>query len=340
MKKTSTIVLAIYAATNLLAQTVTSSWLQFNGNQTANVINGSQQNVGPNGSGVVWDFSSLQSASTATILTQTAPITVNGSANYSSATHASQMSNSGASLSTFYTLNGELFNDIGSFVFTAPDSLYDVATEGRLMYQFPFSFGSSFTDTYSFQNLQNGSVNTNTDGSVDFTVDGSGTLQLPGGVVVNDILRLKYVDTYSVSPTIPLPPPYPSGVTTKYQWVSPSYPGHVWASYTISNFDNQGDSFSFYYSIPENVSIASAPDALPIVAPNPASKSFAILNANSNVSYTILNALGQNVDSGSIQSTGSSSALISTEKLSNGMYFLLLENERGELFRKNLVIAN
>ncbi len=155
------------------------------------------------GSGVTWDYSQIVGYPGETRnMTVVAPNSTANGASFSSASAAIEVSN----LTNYFSSSASSRNAHG-FVVSDP-TLGDVVvtlTNDEIMMNYPFAYNDMVTDTYS------GSLNFNFNGlpvseactgSSFAKVDGSGTLNLPNGTVVSNVLRYKLVDTTNATITL------------------------------------------------------------------------------------------------------------------------------------------
>lgn len=102
----------------------------------------------------------------------------------------------GVNIATFYTSTASERSSQG-FVFSEPTIGDVIATfdvnEAKLL-EYPFSNGDSFTDAYS-GTLYSPAGTTPLSGEIEVTIDGQGTLNLPNGVSLTDVIRLKSSDS-------------------------------------------------------------------------------------------------------------------------------------------------
>lgn len=150
------------------------------------------------GTGVTWDYS--------IVIGQTGQTRVIGVDNASATTNASSFPTStfaisaGTLLSSYYTSTATERMSQG-FVFNEPTLGDVIATfdvdEAKAM-DYPFSNGSSFSDdfegeiNFTFQGFPQTSAVT---GTIHASIDGQGTLMLPGATTITDVIRYKTVDT-------------------------------------------------------------------------------------------------------------------------------------------------
>lgn len=148
------------------------------------------------GNNALWDFSSLS------ILTNSITSTV-----YSSTASASSATNFPGC--TFVQSNSSFYKSV-----TTPSAQTELLgtsiigaslnfTNAAIVAKYPFTYSNSYTDSYS------GSVtytsNGTFSGNVTVNADGTGTLNLPGGQVFTNVLRVKTTQTTTVNGVIFIP---------------------------------------------------------------------------------------------------------------------------------------
>ncbi|PCI96697.1 MAG: hypothetical protein COB15_09330 [Flavobacteriales bacterium] len=221
--------------------------------------------------------------------------------------------------------------------------------------KFPFNYGDSFADDYagSFTMITTG-VTTNGTGNNTVTADAWGTLQLPMGVSIDSVLRVRIVE-YLETDTIFLPFPFSttilpiviSGESINYYKPSVSkYPllSIINGSYTQDN--NQLDSsMGVICQYPLNtVGVNEINENISInIFPNPTNNDITKLSFDlenqANVKVALLNSLGQTVKTvfnGSLPK-GNNKMNIELSDLSKGMYFVNLNINNKTTTRKLLV---
>jgi len=148
-------------------------------------IGGSETVVppGPSGADQVWDFSALSSTFPSQVSFQ--PVTDQpGAMDFPGSTHV--LSDENYTINQYFTFTDDSASLDGNSAFILGDTIVDRAPDPVRLFQFPLSFGLSYTDIYTFEN----SGNISTLGDLVHTVDGYGTLILPSTTLV-DVLRIK-----------------------------------------------------------------------------------------------------------------------------------------------------
>lgn len=156
------------------------------------------------GSGVTWDYSTLLGYAGSTQVVEVVnATTTTEAASYPTSVKALKIGNS---IMTYFNSTAASRVSQG-FIFTEP-SLGDVVStfenDNLTMMDYPFSFGSTTTDTYSgtvdfvFNMIP---INEPLTGNSISEIDGSGTMLFPNGVTVNNVIRLRTIDTSSTDLT-------------------------------------------------------------------------------------------------------------------------------------------
>lgn len=318
----------VMSAVGLYAQTITSEWSPSPGNQTRQIADALSVSFGSSGSGQIWDFSAalVDSSSTVSFVSSSgAP----GSQFYPGATIVESSTYTGAQLFNYYKGTATSYENLGSY--SGDGLFYDVALDAKKLFEFPMTYLSTFTDEYVLQRYVGGSNDNNIVGSLTATVDASGTIVFPGGGTISDVLRIKLEETYSVTPIIPLPPPYPSGTQTTYIWVSPSYPGIILASWSTGTFDGLSLDPTFYFSVPSSItSINETSLSLSDIKVNVAENNifFSLGDKSPYSRLKINNLAGQIICEKNI--TNAHSTEFSTEALSSGALFYTFFTSTGQ----------
>lgn len=147
------------------------------------------------GTDVEWNYTTvgMNSSSTSAIAVEAAASTPNGVSFPASAKAITQ----GTILQYFSSTPTERVSQ--GYVFNEPTMGEVVVTfendPARLM-TYPFNYGTVNTDTYSGSTtLMGGAVTASVTGEIHSTIDGTGTLKLPGGLDVPNVFRVTTIDT-------------------------------------------------------------------------------------------------------------------------------------------------
>ena len=152
---------------------------------------------GTTGAGVTWDYTGLTGFTgemrDVTILDAT---TSPNATNFPGAVKAIQFSDR---LTTYYSTSATQKISQG-FVFTensVGDILVMLSTDPEILVTYPFSNGDVLNDTFggTLEFIFAGPQQSAVTGVTEATIDGKGTLNLPGGVSLPNVLRYKIVDT-------------------------------------------------------------------------------------------------------------------------------------------------
>ena len=180
---------------------------------------------------------------------------------------------------------------------TSMGDTYDYSLNSKKILQFPFSYGNSFTDSYSTPSMLH---------DVEVTYSGYGTLILPGGLTYENVVLVSEM----------------SNLTNEYRW----YTTNPLMSIVI--FREQ-DGVLVWIEADPTLSVTENQSATFNVFPNPVSDMLTIETSNNSdlcliELYTIDGKLIKTVES----SFQNGSMSISTSELEQGSYVLVIGNER------------
>lgn len=140
------------------------------------------------GNNSVWNFGSLVSTSIKANSAYLLPSAVPGSSNYPTATMVQKQ---GGLYNYFKSVSSPSTQT--EMLGINSNTLNLTFTNTAILAKFPVSYGNSFTDNIS--GTFNFSISGTFNGSLSTQADGSGTLHLPGGLSLNNVLRVKSVQT-------------------------------------------------------------------------------------------------------------------------------------------------
>lgn len=204
--------------------------------------------------------------------------------------------------------------------------------------KFPFNFGDTYNDIYS-GNFTIATQNTDGNGTVTVSADAWGQLQLPGGVVIDSVLRIRtveYVITDTITivfPPITIPPVTIDGESINYYKPSISkFPLLSYVGGSIKQGTTVVDSnktFISQYPLP-GVGLEELEKSFidMNLYPNPSNKgnvTMALeLEKNALVEVVLMNKLGQNVKTifNGNATKGLNNITFNTENISSGIYFV------------------
>lgn len=264
-------------------------------------------NPGAAGANVTWDFSA-QSPMIAGKFTFVDPATTPYGANFSSATHAIELTAFvGGTMYEYYTVNASKWEVIGSNITGSGGD--DYTANGKTILPFPFAYSSVVTDTFTKQSSTS---------TVTITYDGYGTLITPFYTYSN-VLRTKrdfggsdyYYDWYITSPYL----------------------------MTVATYDNNNGRLTFIgKSVINSIHDIHAASAHVTVAPNPVhSKSTIRIHAEDNIQGKIIvtNVTGSVVAELPVYKN---EATFSREGLSSGLYFYNVVTKNGSVAKGKFIV--
>ena len=155
-------------------------------------------NVASTGANHVWTYTNLITTSNSVTSIYATTASVPSSSNYPGSTIAKKQ----GLINSFYKSVTSPSTQI-EFMGISSASLTLNFSNTAILQKFPFAFGNSFTDNFSgtFTFSLSGTAN----GNATVTADGTGTLNLPDGLILNDVLRIKsYQSTNFTSGVIPV----------------------------------------------------------------------------------------------------------------------------------------
>lgn len=180
---------------------------------------------------------------------------------------------------------------------TSIGDTYDYSLDSKKILQFPFSYGNSFTDSYSTPSMLH---------DVEVTYSGYGTLILPGGLTFENVVLVSEM----------------SNLTNEYRW----YTTNPLMSIVIYR---EQDNVLVWIEADPNLAIEENQSATFKVYPNPVAdlltiKTENISELNPIEVFTIDGKLIKSVE----PSFQNGSMNVSTNELENGAYVLVIGNER------------
>ncbi|MDF1672782.1 MAG: T9SS type A sorting domain-containing protein [Vicingaceae bacterium] len=204
--------------------------------------------------------------------------------------------------------------------------------------KFPFNYGDTYNDIYS-GNFTIATQNTDGNGTVTVSADAWGQLQLPGGVVIDSVLRVRtveYVVTDTITivfPPVTIPPVTIDGESINYYKPSISkFPLLSYVGGSIKQGTTVVDSNKTFISQYPlfNVGVEELESSFidMNLFPNPSNNGNVTLalevEKNSEVKVILMNNLGQNVKTifNGNANKGLNNINFNTENLSSGIYFV------------------
>lgn len=290
--------------------------------------------AGITGNGVTWDFTGLTGIPGEMRMVAAEDATLNANAaDFPSSTFAITVESSMNSFLTS-TPTERVSQGFTFFEQSLGDVVVQFDTDPETVVTYPFTQGDVLTDNFSgtlnfiFGGFPQTSAVT---GNVVATVDGVGTLNLPGGVSLNNVLRYKITDTSFT--TVPL---LNDLEIIRNQFEYYDYSNSILLPVlTLSKLRIQAPGATEPITELSLVLSANAPDEyLEIeentidniaIFPNPANNNFIIKGELSeNAKFSIFDISGQLVNSGSIQNNSK----IDVSMLKNGTYIVkIMDND-------------
>ncbi len=154
------------------------------------------------GAGVTWDYTSIVGyPGEIRVVDVVTPASTPFAADYPTSAKAFQVENA---LTTYFTSTATERVSQGFHFYEAAvgDALATYTGDEQTMVTYPFAEGNSLTDTYSGDvayTFNGAPINEALTGTAYAWVDGSGTLNLPNGVSLPNVIRYKSIDTAATS---------------------------------------------------------------------------------------------------------------------------------------------
>lgn len=281
-----------------------------------------------NGTGVVWDFSSLQGASgnPTKIISVLAPDV----SDYSPAT---KMTNIPNFISNYW---GSTLTDRTSYGFkfqetTIGDVIVKFNVDNEKLMNYNFAVTNNLTDTYSgkcFNSILTSPQGSVCTGTISSSIDGQGTLILAGSTTFSNVIRHKVVETTNTTFNY-LTQTIPAVITrTQYDYYNTSgsvkLPVFSHITITISSVSTSSVSLILSSVNPINVGLTEVEKGIFLFYPNP-TKGIVTLTGDfsENASLVVLDQTGRKVAFLERVENGS---LIDLSEIEKGIYFVVITN--------------
>lgn len=286
--------------------------------------------AGPSGSGLTWNFGSLVTTSIDNGITQpcsSTPNCVSGST-YAVVSTNGPLVNSFIANSSQYSQTGIYTNATTQIVYTNPMDLL----------RFPFSYGSTFIDTFA-DRITNSSTVITQQGTVTVLCDGSGDLVVPGHTF-HSVLRVHSSSLYIDSTNLFGMPYIDTFQLDSYNWYMPGYHSPLMtitsaqqvngtANYNLASYFLR----AFTGVTPVNGQISSLE-----LSPNPASDELNIkfdAPDDKKLRVSLTDMLGREVAVIANEATAGHQHLkYNTSALPKGLYLVHLQSEKENITRK------
>ena len=278
----------------------------------------SGSNPGASGSNVTWDFSSMGSGSSNSLI-------------YSSAS-SPDYPNANIEFTTQSTSNYfDVLNNAYTYYGFSNASASSEFSDGQDQIRVPMAFNDNYTDPFSGTYVAFGQTLDRT-GSLDVTYDGYGTLSTPQGTYSN-IIRVRIVRTSSDEIS---GQPISNSVDSIYFWYN-EYTGHPIMTYSINYVDGSEQGRFANYIDDADVVLSTSKESIEVKTyPNPATDIHSIEAEEKIETVLVYNMKGEEVIRNKPAST---SFEISVSSLPNGQYFYELRDQKGVLLSRRKLIV-
>lgn len=320
------------------SQTFTQSNEAAIGSQTMYVCDSFiDKQVSNTGNGITWDFTDLNA-----YYGETSDLSIadgTGNIDFPASTKSVEISG----IETFYNSTATERVSQG-FLYTEPGSgmefkaIFDT-DEAKLM-NYPFSMGSTLTDAYSGTFYYNifAPASSPLSGEITVTIDGQGTLNLPNGVTLNNVVRVVSADSTSSDVNSPIGTVNVVIRRTQYEYydlASSNLPVLIMATVSIeSSVLNQEQTVVLYANDPlQYVGLNDNETVNFTIAPNPSTDKITLTGEFAN------DATGTIVDqNGKVMLTSpiKNGTTLDISTFANGIYFLNI-NSNGNTTSKTIV---
>lgn len=275
-------------------------------------------NPGASGSNVTWDFSSMGTGTSNSLI-------------YSSAS-ATNYPNANIEFTTQSTSN---YFDVTSGAYTyygfSNASASSVFSDGQDQIRVPMSYNDNYTDPFEGTYDAFGQTLDRT-GDLDVTYDGYGTLSTPQGTY-NNVIRVRIVRTSSDQIS---GQPVTNSLDSIYFWYN-EYTGHPIMTYTINYVDGNEQGRFANYIDDADVVLSIPKESIEVKAyPNPATDIHSIKAEKQIESVLVYNMKGEEVIR---NNPASSSFEINVSSLPKGQYFYEMRDNKGALLSRRKLIV-
>jgi hypothetical protein len=299
------------------------------------------------GANVIFNYSGLQTYGITQTQSYVNPATTTYTGDFPAATYADSTSSFPINKNYTQAIATDSLMNIGFVANNTAQGTVVVkySTNAEKIMQFPFNFNNFFIDDYSgvfTLTVASIPINTNGNGQATVNADAWGTLQLPMGVTIDSVLRVKtieYLVTDTVKPGAPFPNILPITVNASYvNYYKPSISKFPLLSF-ITGSSVQGGSILdstqqviTQYPMPTvGIDELNANSINLSLYPNPTKNNYSTLSFNlennTEAAINVLNSLGQNVQpvySGNLPQ-GKNEIIVKTANLSRGLYFVSIK---------------
>jgi hypothetical protein len=267
------------------------------------------------GAGQTWNFSGFTQNTTTVTSTYQATTAVAGATAFPGATI---VENQGGGNYNFFKTAGSSYEMLGSQA-TGSNFTY---TNSAIVANWPVAMGYSVTDAYSGD--LTGTIGGTLAGTVTTEGFGTGTISLPGGITLNNVLLLKVWNKVNATVTFPFPTTFTiTGTDYLYYHSSQKYPlVRVMYSATTGFTNTTSKEIDMNLAVVTGVNDKNF-DATFQIFPNPAKDYFEVNlsnTSNENGVIEIYNAVGQLVQTIALGNETQLKKNVSLNNLATGIY--------------------
>lgn len=281
--------------------------------QSFSIHRGDYVSPGSGGNNVTWDMSSMNSASV---------ITTNVEAANAGFPGTTVTLNTVGETQLYLELSSSQYAIHGFY--NSPNNLLFDYSDPSVLYEFPLSMSTNFTDDFVCTYTVNG-FQFERSGSQTVTADGYGTLITPSGTFT-DVLRVHIVQDYSDFNSTIGSYDYLADI---YVWMKAGYHNEL-ASVSTLTSDLGNSSYGLYLDAPTNSISESEMEAIRVF-PNPVKDQLYIDHGDVEIDFIRLTDLnGKEIDVEYTKTTGS----IDVSELPKGIYSLTIQRADQTIVRR------
>lgn len=171
---------------------------------------------GPSGALITWNFSTLVTTSVDTGTSVACSSTPNCSL-FPGSTYA--VVSNATNLIPYYIADSASLSQNGYYESVDTNGIYSIPIK---QFEYPFLFDSTFSAPYAGI-LTFGAITAHETGNITVTYDGYGTLQLPGGIIDDNVLRIHTSQLFADSANLFGTPTVETFQLESYSWYTPGY---------------------------------------------------------------------------------------------------------------------
>lgn len=286
------------------------------------------------GANCTWNFSALSTTSTPNTSTFVTVSSTPSSSNFPTATIAND---GGMGAYAYFQSSPNKFELLGLALGTTVVNYSNPQT----IFTWPLSYSSNnnFSDTYAYSMIVSGMTLT-TNGALTTSVTGYGTLTLPGGQVLNDVLQLRSVESESLTNSIVPGTNTAVTISVYYFHASQRYPVLTYSEYRSQNGTSTDVSGEYMVNHLLAVALKEQTDFTGLrIYPNPA-KSTITIDANLkkpvDFSVSVENIVGQSLISFKADASIRTHQ-VDVSSLPAGVYLLKVSDGSDQVVRRLII---